>query len=94
MTSNEGLAIMYAATNKLPALKDVSTVAGVAADEYLSGISAQLAFSHPMPIIPEMGNFWSNAGTMYSSAWNGTATPQEAADTAQEGFDSQVGLGS
>mgnify|MGYP002640428595 CR=1 FL=1 len=94
MTSDEGLAIMYAATNKLPALKDVSTVAGVAADEYLSGISAQLAFSHPMPIIPEMGNFWSNAGTMYSSAWNGTATPQEAADTAQEGFDSQVGLGS
>ncbi len=92
MTSNEGLAILYATTNKLPALKDVSTVAGVATDEYLSGISAQLAYSHPMPIIPEMGYFWSNAGTMYSSAWNGTATPAEAAETAQTGFNSQANI--
>ncbi|MFK5883660.1 MAG: extracellular solute-binding protein [Candidatus Izemoplasma sp.] len=93
MTSDEGLAIMYAMTNKLPALKDVSTVPGVASDVYLSGISAQLVFSHPMPIIPEMGYFWSNAGTMYSSAWNATATPAEAAATAQSGFDAQSGLG-
>jgi arabinogalactan oligomer/maltooligosaccharide transport system substrate-binding protein len=90
MTSSEGLAIMYAKTNKLPALKDVSVVEGVASDEYLTGISAQLAFSHPMPIIPEMGFFWSNAGTMYSSAWNGTATPTEAANTAQTGFETQA----
>jgi len=92
MTSDEGLAILYAETNKLPALKDVSTVAGVATDEYLSGISAQLAYSHPMPIIPEMGYFWSNAGTMYSSAWNGTATAAEAAATAQTGFESQANI--
>ena len=92
MTSNEGLAIMYAQTNKLPALKDVSTVAGVASDPYLSGISAQLAYSHPMPIIAEMGYFWSNAGSMYSSAWNGTATPTEAGETAQAGFEAQANL--
>jgi len=90
MTSDAGLAIMYAETNKLPALKDVSTVAGVATDVYLSGISAQLAYSHPMPIIPEMGYFWGNAGTMYSSAWNNTATPEDAAETAQTGFDAQA----
>jgi len=92
MTSEAGLAIMYAETGKLPALKDVSVVEGVAADEYLSGISAQLAYSHPMPIIPEMGYFWSNAGSMYSSAWNGTATPEVAAQTAQAGFDAQAGI--
>ena len=92
MTSEAGLAIMYAETGKLPALKDVSVVAGVAADEYLSGISAQLAYSHPMPIIPEMGYFWSNAGSMYSGAWNGTSTPADAAATAQAGFDAQAGI--
>ncbi|MCF7925597.1 MAG: extracellular solute-binding protein [Candidatus Izimaplasma sp.] len=92
MTSNEGLAIMYAETNKLPALKDVSVVEGVADDPYLSGISEQLSYSHPMPIIAEMGYFWSNAGSMYSSAWNGTATPTEAATTAQTGFESQANL--
>jgi arabinogalactan oligomer/maltooligosaccharide transport system substrate-binding protein len=92
MTSDEGLAIMYEATNKLPALKDVSTVAGVSDDEYLSGISAQLAYSHPMPIIAEMGYFWSNAGSMYGGAWNGTSTPTDAANTAQEGFEAQANL--
>ncbi|MCF7927285.1 MAG: extracellular solute-binding protein [Candidatus Izimaplasma sp.] len=92
MTSAEGLEIMYAQTNKLPALKDVSNIEGVATDPYLSGISAQLAYSHPMPIIPEMGFFWSNAGTMYSQAWNGSATPEAAATTAQEGFESQADL--
>jgi len=92
MTSDEGLAIMYAQANKLPALKDVSTVTGVATDAYLSGISAQLAYSHPMPLIPEMGYFWSNASSMYEAAWNNTKTPAEAAAIAQEGFETQAEL--
>ena len=92
MTSEAGLAIMYAETGKLPALEDVSVLPGVAADEYLTGISQQLAYSHPMPIIPEMGYFWGNAGSMYSSAWNGTATAIDAAATAQAGFDAQAGI--
>lgn len=92
MTSTEGLAIMYQTTNKLPALEDPSTVPGVTEDPYLGGISAQLVFSHPMPIIPEMGFFWQNAGTMYSTAWNGTRTPEGAANTAEDGFRGQAGL--
>jgi arabinogalactan oligomer/maltooligosaccharide transport system substrate-binding protein len=92
MTSAEGLAILYREKNVLPALKDVSVVEGVSDDAFLSGISAQLNFSQPMPIIPEMGFFWSNAGSMYSNSWNGTRTPQEAADIAQQGFTSQSGI--
>jgi maltose-binding protein MalE len=45
-----------------------------------------------MPIIPEMGFFWSNAGSMYMNAWNGTRTPIEAATIAQNGFTSQSGI--
>jgi arabinogalactan oligomer/maltooligosaccharide transport system substrate-binding protein len=92
MTSAEGLAILYREKNVLPALKDVSVVQGVSDDAYLSGISEQLNFSQPMPIIPEMGFFWSNAGSMYSNAWNGTRSPQEAANIAQNGFTSQSGI--
>lgn len=92
MTSAEGLAILYSEKNVLPALKDVSVVEGVAEDVLLSGISEQLNFSQPMPIIPEMGFFWSNAGNMYSNAWNGTRTPIEAANIAQDGFTSQSGI--
>jgi len=92
MTSDEGLAILYAERNVLPALEDVSTVEGVAEDIYLSGVSEQFNFSQPMPIIPEMGYFWSNAGSMYGQAWNGTRTPQGAADVAQAGFLEQAGF--
>lgn len=93
MTSPEGLAILYAEKNVLPALKDVSVVEGVAEDLYLSGISEQLNYSQPMPIIPEMGFFWTNAGSMYSNAWNGTKTPEQAAQDAQDGFIAQSGIG-
>lgn len=92
MTSPEGLGILYREKNVLPALKDVSVVPGVADDALLSGISQQLNFSQPMPIIPEMGFFWSNAGSMYANAWNGTRTPIEAATIAQNGFTSQSGI--
>ena len=92
MTSDEGLAIMYDNTNKLPALKDVSGIEGVSTDAYLSGVSQQLAFSHPMPIIPEMGFFWSNAGSMYQQVFNGTKTPADASAEAQTGFEEQAEL--
>jgi len=88
MTSDEGLAIMYETTNRLPALEDVSVIGELDDDEYLSGISDQLNYSVPMPIIPEMGYFWDNAGSMYGDAWNGSKDADEAAQDAQSGFDS------
>lgn len=93
MTSTAGLEILYEIKGVLPAVKDVSVIEGVADDENLAGISAQLNYSQPMPIIPEMGFFWSNAGSMYTNAWNGTVTPAQAAETAQDGFTAQSGIG-
>ena len=93
MTSVDGLEILYEQKGVLPALKDVSVVPGVADDENLAGISNQLNFSQPMPIIPEMGFFWSNAGSMYTNAWNGIVSPAEAAETAENGFTAQSGIG-
>lgn len=93
MTSTAGLEILYEIKGVLPAVKDVSVIEGVADDDNLAGISAQLNYSQPMPIIPEMGFFWSNAGSMYTNAWNGTVTPAQAAETAQDGFTAQSGIG-
>jgi len=87
MTSDEGLDILYATTNRLPALEDLSGLEAIASDLYLQGISEQLNYSQPMPIIREMGFFWDNAGAMYGQVWNGTRTPKEAAEEAQAGFD-------
>ncbi len=91
MASDRGLEIMYETTNRLPALEDVSNIEGVGDDEFLSGISDQLNYSVPMPIIPEMGFFWDNAGNMYGAVWNGDETPQDAADEAQSGYESSAG---
>lgn len=93
MTSTAGLEILYEIKGVLPAVKDVSVIEGVADDDNLAGISSQLNYSQPMPIIPEMGFFWSNAGSMYTNAWNGTVTPAQAAETAQDGFTAQSGIG-
>lgn len=93
MTSVDGLEILYEQKGVLPALKDVSVVPGVADDENLAGISNQLNYSQPMPIIPEMGFFWSNAGSMYTNAWNGIVSPADAAQTAENGFTAQSGIG-
>lgn len=93
MTSVDGLEILYDVKGVLPALKNVSVVPGVAEDEGLAGISSQLNYSQPMPIIPEMGFFWSNAGSMYTNAWNGIVSPADAAQTAEDGFTAQSGIG-
>ena len=87
MASDRGLEIMYETTNRLPALEDVSGIAGIADDEYLQGISDQLNYSIPMPIIPEMGFFWDNAGSMYGAVWNEDETPEDAANEAQDGYE-------
>ena len=93
MTSDEGLAILYEQKNILPALKDISSVEGLSENVFMIGFSSQLNYSQPMPIIPQMGFFWSNAGSMYSQAWNGTRTPRNAAIIANNGYVSQSGYG-
>lgn len=92
MVSEEGAAILYEENNKLPALSDLSNIPGISEDSYLQGISAQLAFSHPMPTIPEMGFVWGTFGTMLSNVFNGTRTPELAANQAKTSFDGLAGL--
>ncbi len=89
LTSDEGLAIYYEHTTRLPALKDVSNIEGVNSDPYLPGIINQLAFSHPMPVISEMGFYWGNAAAMYTKVWDDELSPAEAAAEAETGYFSQ-----
>ncbi|MDY0210384.1 MAG: extracellular solute-binding protein [Acholeplasma sp.] len=92
LASEEGLTIMYEETGKLPALKDISNIPGLADDEYLAGISAQLAYSQPMPSIPQMGFVWNTYATMLADVFNGTKTPQAAADAAKTNYEGLAGL--
>lgn len=93
LASEEGLTIMYQETGKLPALKDISNIPGLADDEYLAGISAQLAFSQPMPSIPQMGFVWNTYATMLADVFNGTKTPEVAVAAAKTNYEGLAGLG-
>ncbi len=92
LASEEGLTIMYEETGKLPALKDLSNIPGLADDEFLQGISAQLAFSQPMPSIPQMGFVWNTYATMLANVFNGVETPEVAAAKAKTNYEALAGL--
>ena len=77
---------LYNDLQKLPAVKDSSTIAGLAEDERAQAFMAQAAYSFPMPSITEIKYFWTADETMIRSVWDGTATPEEAAVKAQKDF--------
>lgn len=85
--SDEMLSFLYGTLKKLPALKDGSSIAGLSEDLNVKAFMAQAGFSKAMPSIPEISYFWSVAGSMYSSVWDGTATPADAAKKAQEDYE-------
>ena len=92
MMSDEGLQILYDYVGAIPALIDTSVIDGLADDPFLTGIVAQAEYSHPMPIIPEMGSFWGPAETMFRSVWEGLATPEEAAENAETEYEAARAL--
>jgi len=92
LASDAGLQIQYDVRGTIPALIDGSVIDGLADNPHHMGILAQANYSHPMPIIPEMSHFWSVAGSMYGSVWDGILTPEEAAEHAQLGYDSERAL--
>jgi arabinogalactan oligomer/maltooligosaccharide transport system substrate-binding protein len=87
MASNEGLAIHYNVNGKLPAVKDPSTIPGLADDALLSGIAAQANFSFPMPVIKEIQFMWEPQANLFKFVWNGDLTIPEAQAKAVEDYE-------
>ena len=88
LSSDEGLQILYDVRGSIPALNDASVITGLLENPLHLGILDQAAYSHSMPIIPEMSHFWEVSGGMYSSVWDGVMTPEEAVAHAELEYDS------
>jgi arabinogalactan oligomer/maltooligosaccharide transport system substrate-binding protein len=56
----------FAITDQIPPRKDIDTNKPLS-----NGIKAQLAYSKPMPTIPQLGTYWSAMGSAYSGIWDG-----------------------
>jgi len=86
LASEAGAAVMYDVTGKLPTLKDLTGIPGIADDPYLSGIAEQSPYSVPMPVIPEVNQMWNGLKNLFSFTWDGTLTPEEAQAKAMETY--------
>jgi arabinogalactan oligomer/maltooligosaccharide transport system substrate-binding protein len=87
VVSEEGAAILYNVTGNLPALKDISHIAGLSDDEYLMGIQKQSPFADPMPVIPEVHAMWEPLAELFTFSWNGDLTPEGAQAKAMETYE-------
>jgi ABC-type glycerol-3-phosphate transport system substrate-binding protein len=65
-TSKDSLEQRFAITDQIPPRKDIDTNKPLS-----NGIKAQLAYSKPMPTIPQLGTYWSAMGSAYSGIWDG-----------------------
>ena len=90
MASEEGLKIMYETKAELPASKKMQEADFIKADEHLSGVAKQAAYSLPMPFIPEMANVWDPYKKAFTAVWDGLLQPEEALKNAQEEFESSI----
>lgn len=86
MASEEGLGVLYNVTGKLPAVKDPSTIPGLADDALLSGIAAQANYSFPMPTIKEIQFMWEPQANLFKFVWNGDLTIPEAQQKAIDDY--------
>lgn len=85
--SAEGAQILYETTGTATTLKDISTVPGLAEDEYLRGFAEQAAFTDPQPVIPEMGLSWQPTMTMMELLWDGVLTIEQAQAKCMEEYE-------
>ena len=85
--SNETLEFAYKDLGKVPAVKDVSQIEGLADDANIQAFLKQAEFSNAMPSIPEVSYFWTVAKDMECSVWDNISTPEDATAKAMHDYD-------
>jgi arabinogalactan oligomer/maltooligosaccharide transport system substrate-binding protein len=87
-------ALLYETSNDCPALIDLSSIPGIADDQYMQVMTAQLASSIPMPTIKEVTYYWAAAQTMVVNIWNTTADIATEQKKAEASYLASKALGS
>jgi arabinogalactan oligomer/maltooligosaccharide transport system substrate-binding protein len=92
LTSIEGMTIQFEVTGKLATYKDISGIAGLRDDPYLSGIMEQAPYADPMPIIPEVNQMWDALKALYTFTWDDELTVVQAQAKAMQTYDTALEL--
>jgi arabinogalactan oligomer/maltooligosaccharide transport system substrate-binding protein len=94
LATPEAQNILYQTSNDCPALKDLSEIEGIATDEYMQVMLAQLATSIPMPTIAEVTYYWAAAQTMVVNVWDTGANIVTEQKKAEASYLASKALGS
>ncbi len=86
--------ILYTTSNDCPALQDLSGISGIATDEFMQVMLAQLATSIPMPTIKEVAFYWAAAQTMVINVWDAAADIATEQKKAESSYLASKALGS
>jgi len=92
LAGTDAASIKYNVSGKLPALKDISGIAGLRDDQYLAGIQHQSPYADPMPTIPEVNFMWESLKTLFTFTWDGQLTAQQAQQKAMTDYDAALAI--
>ncbi len=90
LVSEEGAGLLYEKASKITARKDVNAVPGLCEDEDLLVFADQFSDAVPMPASKRMSYYWTISNSVFTSVFDGTLTPEQGAQKAQEDFDALV----
>lgn len=90
MASEEGAKILYDTNYKASTIKNVDNVEGLSTDEHLLVFANQFANAFPAPNLERMSYYYSIGQKTLSLVYDGQLTPEEAAKTAMEEWNSLV----
>lgn len=90
MASKEGAELLYAQNKKITARKDATEIAGLRDDESLKGFASQMKNSIVTPGVARISYYWTITESTLAAVFDGTMTPEEAAEKAQADFEALV----
>lgn len=90
LVSEKGAGLLYEKASKITAYKDVNSVPGLCDDKDMMVFAEQFSDAVPMPASKRISYFWTISEAVFSSVFDGTLTPEEGAQKAQDDFDALV----
>ncbi|MDF2588989.1 MAG: extracellular solute-binding protein family 1 [Anaerocolumna sp.] len=82
LVTDESASLLYEKADKIPTLKDVTNVKGIAEDEYIKPFVMQFANSYPMPSVKRISYYWSISAGLCQAVFDGQLTPKEGREKA------------
>lgn len=82
LVSDEAASLLYEVANKIPTLKDINNIRGLADDEYIKPFVEQFANSHPMPSVQRISYYWTISASVCQAVFDGQLTPSEGRQKA------------